>query len=82
MLAKPLARLCLCAGLSALVGGCSEGEANQADLNQVEATAAAEGEVPTEAEAAVLANQAADAEAADTSTFGGNAAAGETGNTF
>ncbi|HEY0028881.1 MAG TPA: hypothetical protein VGC35_13520 [Allosphingosinicella sp.] len=82
MFDKPLARLCLYAAVSALVAGCSGGEGNQADTNQAEATAAAEGEVPTEAEAAVLANQAADAEAADTSTFGGNAAAGETGNTF
>ena len=84
MLPKSFARLFACAALSAFVAGCGDGEGNQVASNEAEAAAVAEGEgvVPTEAEAAAFANQAADAEAADTSAFGGNAAAGETGNAF
>ena len=64
-------------GLAACGGG-GENEAGSANG----AAAGAEGEplVLNEAEASALANEAAADEAADMNLYGGNAAAGETGN--
>ena len=77
MLEKPFAAKAAMAALFLLATGCSgDGQGNKSAPNQSDAA------VPTEAEAAALAAEAADAEAADTAVFGGNAAAGETGNAF
>jgi hypothetical protein len=68
--------------LPLLLLGCSAGAGNAATDATNEA--AAEGAVApiSEAEAAALAEEAAADEAADADMFGGNAAAGETGNTL
>jgi hypothetical protein len=78
MRSRSLAALCACAAAVLLSPACRGGEeaadGEEAALNQSGAA------IPTEAEASALADQAAEAEAADTNAFGGNAAAGQTGN--
>ena len=79
---RPLLRL---APFLLLLSACGGGEgANLAADNANEAAAEGLGTVGglNEAEAAALADEAAADEAADTNAFGGNAAAGETGNRF
>ena len=77
-LAPALAAASLVINLSACGGGGGEAD-NVAGGDPV-----AEGEalLPNEAEAAELANEAAADEAADMNAFGGDAAAGETGNSL
>ena len=71
-----MARFLPLAPLLFLVPACGGGGEQAANGGDAEAAA-----IPfNEAEAAALADQAAADEAADTNLFGGNAAAGETGN--
>jgi hypothetical protein len=72
---KHASRVAAGISLAAAIAACGAEQADPA-LNQTEAA------VPTEADASALADEAAAAEAADTNMFGGNAAAGQTGNGF
>ena len=73
-LSPPLAALAL------LLAGCGSGASDGGGNLYSDAAAEGESAIANEAEAAELANEAAADEAADTSLYGGNAAAGETGN--
>jgi hypothetical protein len=70
--------------VAALAGCGGGGDGNQAAFNAAAASTGPEGELPvlSEQEQAALADEAAADEAADMDAFGGNAAAGETGNAF
>ena len=68
-----------CTVLALSLAGCGQSGDTAADSNSANALSAAEGEpiVLNESEGEALAGEAAAAEAADTSVYGGNAAAGE-----
>jgi hypothetical protein len=70
--------------LPALAASCGGGDGNGVAADEAVSAGAAEGDLPvmSENEQAALADEAAADEAADLDAFGGNAAAGETGNAF
>lgn len=63
-----------------LLAACGDGGTDGSNAAASNEAAEGEGTIVNEAEAAELANEAAADEAADTSLYGGNAAAGETSN--
>jgi hypothetical protein len=75
---RPSKSTALSLGALALLAACSSGGEAQGEGNASGTDAAAQLELADDPE---LANQAAAAEALDTELYGGNAAAGETGNT-